>query len=89
MKQAMKEMLQEFIERDFSAYEMSMVIGAITEVEQDYKMIAVHRKRDELEMVLKDKYELQNDMHDLRDQLDDLGLTYDVIDLVDDGGVEV
>ena len=89
MKQAMKEMLQEFIERDFSAYEMQMVIGAITEVEQDYKMIAVHRKRDDLEMVLKDKYELQNDMLDLRDQLDNLGLTYEVKDLVDDGGVEV
>lgn len=89
MKQAMKEMLQEFIERDFSAYEMQMVIGAITEVEQDYKMIAVHRKRDELEMVLKDKQELENDILDLRDQLDELGLTYDVKDLVDDGGVEV
>lgn len=89
MKQAMKEMLQEFIERDFSAYEMSMVIGAITDVEQDYKMIAWHRKRDELEMVLKDKYELQNDILDLRDQLDNLGLTYEVKDLVDDGGVEV
>lgn len=89
MKQAMKEMLQEFIERDFSAYEMSMVIGAITDVEQDYKMIAFHRKRDDVEMVLRDKYELQNDMDDLREQLDNLGLTYDVKDLVDDGGVEV
>ena len=89
MKQAMKEMLQEFIERDFSAYEMQMVIGAITDVEQDYKMIAFHRKRDELEMVLKDKQELENDILDLRDQLDELGLTYDVKDLVDDGGVEV
>ena len=89
MKQAMKEMLQEFIERDFSAYEMQMVIGAITDVEQDYKMIAYHRKRDDVEMVLRDKYDLQNDMDDLRDQLDNLGLTYDVKDLVDDGGVEV
>lgn len=89
MKQAMKEMLQEFIERDFSAYEMSMVIGAITEVEQDYKTIVIHRKRDDVEMVLRDKYELQNDMRDLREQLDNLGLTYDVKDLVDDRGVEV
>ena len=89
MKQAMKEMLQEFIERDFSAYEMQMVIGAITDVEQDYKMIAFHRKRDELEMVLENKYDLQNDIRDLRDELDNLGLTYDVKDLVDDGGVEV
>lgn len=89
MKQAMKEMLQEFIERDFSAYEMSMVIGAITDVEQDYKMIAHHRKRDDVEMVLKDKQELENDIRDLRDQLDELGLTYDVKDLVDDRGVEV
>ena len=89
MKQAMKEMLQEFIERDFSAYEMQMVIGAITDVEQDYKMIAFHRKRDELEMVLENKYDLQHDMDDLREQLDNLGLTYDVKDLVDDGGVEV
>lgn len=89
MKQAMKEMLQEFIERDFSAYEMSMVIDAITEVEQDYKMIAFHRKRDDVEMVLRDKYELQNDMDDLREQLDNLGLTYETKELVDDGGVEV
>lgn len=89
MKQAMKEMLQEFIERDFSAYEMQMVIGAITEVEQDYKMIAVHRKRDDLEMVVRDKHELENDILDLRDQLEELGLTYDVKDLVEDGGVEV
>lgn len=89
MKQAMKDLLQEFIERDFSAYEMQMVIGAITDVEQDYKIIAFHRKHDDVEMVLKDKYELQNDMLDLRDQLDNLGLTYDVKDLVDDRGVEV
>lgn len=89
MKQAMKEMLQEFIERDFSAYEMSMVIDFITEVEQDYKIIASYRKRDDVEMVLHYKYELQMDIFDLRDQLDNLGLTYDVKDLVDDGGVEV
>ena len=89
MKQAMKEMLQEFIERDFTAYEMQMVIGAITDVEQDYKMIAFHRKHDDVEMVLENKYDLQNDIRDLRDQLDELGLTYDVKDLVDDGGVEV
>lgn len=89
MKQAMKEMLQEFIERDFTAYEMSMVIGAITDVEQDYKMIALYRKHDNVEMVLKYKYELRNDMLDLRDQLDNLGLTYKAKDLVDDGGVEL
>lgn len=89
MKQAMKEMLQEFIERDFSAYEMQMVIGAITDVEQDYKMIAFHRKHDDVEMVLQIKYDLQNDMDDLREQLDNLGLTYKAEDLVDDGGVEV
>lgn len=85
----MKDLLQEFIERDFSAYEMEIVISAISVVVQDYKMISLHRKRDELEMVLKYKYELQYDMHDLREQLDNLGLTYDVKDLVDDGGVEV
>ena len=89
MKQAMKDLLQEFIERDFSAYEMQMVIGAITDVEQDYKMIAFHRKRDELEMVLKDKIDLKNDIIDLRLRLCELGLTYAVKDLVDDGGVEV
>ena len=89
MKQAMKEMLQEFIERDFSAYEMQMVIGAITDVEQDYKIIASYRKRDDVEMVVHYKYELQMDMFDLRDQLDNLGLTYKAEDLVDDGGVEV
>ena len=89
MKQAMKDLLQEFIERDFSAYEMQMVIGAITDVEQDYKMIAFHRKRDELEIVLKDKIDLKNDIIDLKLQLCELGLTYGVKDLVDDGGVEV
>ena len=89
MKQAMKEMLQEFIERDFTAYEMQMVIGAITDVEQDYKMIAFHRKHDDVEMVLENKYDLQHDMDDLREQLDNLGLTYKAEDLVDDGGVEV
>lgn len=89
MKQAMKEMLQELIERDFSAYEMEIVISAIAVVVQDYKMIAFHRKRDDVEMVLKYKYDLQNDIRDLRLQLDELGLTYDVKDLVDDGGVEV
>ena len=89
MKQAMKEMLQEFIERDFTAYEIEIVISAISVVVQDYKMIAVHRKRDDLEMVLKDKYDLENDIRDLREELDNLGLTYDVKDLVDDGGVEV
>ena len=89
MKQAMKDLLQELIERDFTANEMQMVIGAIAVVVQDYKMISVHRKRDDLEMVLKYKYDLQNDIRDLREELDNLGLTYDVKDLVDDGGVEV
>lgn len=89
MKQAMKELLQEFIERDFSAYEMEMVISAITDVEQDYKIIAAYRKRGDVEMVLHYKYELQMDMYELRDQLDNLGLTYKAEDLVDDGGVEV
>lgn len=89
MKQAMKEMLQEFIERDFTAYEMSMVIGAITDVEQDYKIIASYRKRDDVEMVVHYKYELQMDIFNLREELDNLGLEYDVKDLVDDGGVEV
>ena len=85
----MKDLLQEFIERDFTAYEMEIVISAISVVVQDYKMISVHRKRDDLEMVLKYKYDLQNDIRDLREELDNLGLTYDVKDLVEDGGVEV
>ena len=89
MKQAMNDLLKEVIARDFSAYEMQMVIGAITDVEQDYKIIASYRKRDDVEMVVHYKYELQMDMFDLREQLDNLGLTYDVKDLVDDGGVEV
>lgn len=89
MKQAMKNLLQEFIERDFPAYEMLTVIGAITDVEQDYKKIVIHRKRDDVEMVLKDKYDLENHILDLRLQLYELGLTYEVKDLVDDGGVEV
>lgn len=89
MKQAMKEMLQEFIERDFLAYEMEIVISAISVVVQDYKMIAFYRKHDDVEMVLKYKNELQNDIRDLREELDNLGLTYDVKELVDDGGVEV
>lgn len=89
MKQAMKEMLQEFIERDFTAYEMQQVIGAITDVEQDYKMIALHRKRDDLDMVLKDKREIEYDLKELRDRLDEVGMTYNCMDLVDDGGVEL
>lgn len=43
MKQAMKEMLQKFIERDFSAYEMNEIIDAITNVEEGYKLIRLHR----------------------------------------------
>lgn len=89
MKQAMKEMLQEFIERDFTASEMCAILEAIEDVEKDYKMIALYRKHDDVEMVLKYKYELQNDTLDLRDQLDNLGLTYKAKDLVDDGGVEL
>lgn len=89
MKQAMKEMLQEFIERDFTAYEMQQVIGAITDVEQDYKMIALHRKHDDVEMVLKYKSGLQDDMLELRDQLWEKGLSYKAKDLVDNGGVEL
>ena len=85
----MKEMLQEFIERDFSAYEMRQVIGAINDVEQDYKMIALHRKHDDVEMVLRYKSELQVDMLKLRDQLWEKGMSYKAKDLVDDGGVEL
>lgn len=89
MKQAMKEMLKEFIERDFSAYEIEIVISAISVVVQDYKIIASYRKRDDVEMVVHYKYELQMDIFNLREELDNLGLEYDVKDLVDDGGVEV
>ena len=40
-------------------------------------------------MVLKDKIDLKNDIIDLRLRLCELALTYDVKDLVDDGGVEL
>lgn len=89
MKQAMKEMLQEFIERDFTAYEMQIFIGAIVDVEQDFKSLAIHRKRDDLDMVLKDKREIEYDLKELRDRLDEVGMTYKCMDLVDDGGVEL
>lgn len=85
----MKEMLREFIERDFTVYEMEMVISVISLVMRDYEMIALHRKRGDVEMVQQIKYDLQYDIRNLRDDLDYFGLTYDVKDLVDDGGVEV
>ena len=89
MKQAMKEMLQEFIERDFTAYEMSIFIDAIVDVEQDFKSLAIHRKRDDLDMVLQDKREIEYDLKELRDRLDEVGMTYKCMDLVDNGGVEL
>lgn len=89
MKQAMKEMLQEFIERDFTAYEMQIFIGAIVDVEQDFKSLAIHRKRDDLDMVLQDKREIEYDLKELRDRLDEVGMTYKCMDLVDNGGVEL
>lgn len=85
----MKEMLQEFIERDFTAYEMSIFIDAIVDVEQDFKSLAIHRKRDDLDMVLQDKREIEYDLKELRDRLDEVGMTYKCMDLVDDGGVEL
>ena len=89
MKQAMKEMLQEFIERDFTAYEMSVIIGAIVDVEQDYKSLAIHRKRDDLDMVIKDRRDIEFDLKELRDRLDEVGMEYGCGDLVDNGGVEL
>ena len=85
----MKEMLQEFIERDFTAYEMQIFIGAIVDVEQDFKSLAIHRKRDDLDMVLQDKREIEYDLKELRDRLDEVGMTYKCMDLVDNGGVEL
>ena len=89
MKQAMKEMLQEFIERDFSAYEMQQVIGAITDVEQDYKLLAIHRKHGDWQMTINDKHSIYNDTIDLGTLLESYSLDYSVDDLVDDGGVEL
>lgn len=89
MKQAMKEMLQEFIERDFTAYKMQKVIGAIADVEMSYKLIRLHRNRGDLDMIQYDKRDLRIDMEDLRRQLETSGLTYSIEELVNDGGVEV
>lgn len=89
MKKAMKEMLQEFIERDFTAYEMSIFMDAIVDVEQDFKSLAIHRKRDDLDMVLQDKRDIEYDLKELRDRLDEVGMTYKCMDLVDNGGVEL
>ena len=85
----MKEMLQEFIERDFTAYEMSIFMDAIVDVEQDFKSLAIHRKRDDLDMVLQDKRDIEYDLKELRDRLDEVGMTYKCMDLVDNGGVEL
>ena len=89
MKKAMKEMLQEFIERDFTAYEMHIFIGTIVDLEQDFKSLAIHRKRDDLDMVLQDKRMIEYDLKELRDRLDEVGMTYNCMDLVDNGGVEL
>lgn len=89
MKQAMKEMLQEFIERDFTAGEMTTIIGAVHDVEQDYKLLAIYRRRDDVERAIKMKVEIHEDMQYLRDRLDDVSLSYECDDLVDNGGVEL
>lgn len=89
MKQAMKEMLQQFIERDFSAYEMNEIIDAITNVEEGYKLIRLYRNRRDFNMEMYAKRDLRIDLKELRSQLENYGLTYSIEDLVDDGGVEV
>ena len=89
MKKAMKEMLQEFIERDFSAYEMKEVLGAIEDVEQGYRLLKIHRKYEFTEMVINDKQDIDHDKSDLGKVLQSYSLDYSVDDLVNNGGVEV
>lgn len=85
----MKEMLQKFIERDFSAYEMNEIIDAITNVEEGYKLIRLHRNRGDYDMVMYDKRDLRIDLKELRSKLESYGLTYSIEELVDNGGVEL
>ena len=89
MKQAMKEMLQEFIERDFTAREMCAILEAIEDVEQGYRLLKIYRKRDELEMAIRVKGDIHLDTLDLDTLLQSYSLDYSVDDLVDDGGVEL
>lgn len=85
----MKEMLQELIERDFTAYKMQKVIDAIANVEMSYKLIRLHRNRGDLDMIQYDKRDLRIDMEDLRKKLETYSLKYSIEDLIDDGGVEL
>ena len=89
MKQAMKEMLQEFIERDFTAEEMTTILGSVRDVEQNYKLLGIYRKRKDLDHQLRQRVEIRDDMQYLRDRLDDVSLSYECDDLVDNGGVEL
>ena len=89
MKKAMKEMLQEFIERDLTAREMCAILEAIEDVEQDYRVLEIHRKRDDLEMVIRDKRDIHLDTFYLDTLLQSYSLDYTVDDLVDNGGVEL
>lgn len=85
----MKEMLQEFIERDFTAREMYEILRDIATVEDNYKLIKLYRNNGSLDMVYYVKRDLRDDLEELQSNLESVGLEYSTDDLVDDGGVEL
>lgn len=81
MKKELKQLLNEFIERNFSLSEMRTVISNLADLEEAVKLLH-SPKRIYMRKEDRDWYELCND--DCKTDLTTFGLEYELKDLVED-----
>lgn len=83
MTQKMKELLNEFAERDFSTYRMLEVLNALHEIELDMRILKIHRERGESNYASVDKTNMEIHVYELQEFLKGYALDYEANDLLD------
>lgn len=83
MNQKMKELLHEFVERDFSIRKMLDVLDALHEIELDMRILTIHREWKKFELEFSDKSNLKMNVYELEGVLKRYALEYDAKELLD------
>lgn len=79
----MKELLNEFAERETCTKIMLQVLETIDDIEMDLRVIRIYRKREEFSYVLAHKKELKQDFIELQKVLKAFALDYEAKELLD------
>ena len=83
MKYELQLLLNEFIERDFTIYEMHKVLDALLDLHEEMRLRELHRKRQDYDMIIKDNREIEIVKKEAQDILDGYYLEYKAEELTE------